>query len=111
MWEELQDTANSCEVSSEFETIETENVQERENNIEHEIKQEIKQEKPNPSVRSKSKNNIQFNPKFSVKKIEKKRFKKPAPVKNLQHKNSKLGPIAILSAEQKIKQLWSVYDE
>ena len=111
MWEELQDTANSSEFNSKFETIETESVQERENNFEQELKQEIKQEKPNPSVKPKSKNNTQFNPKVSVKKIEKTRSQKPVPVKNFQHKNSKLGSIAIFSGDQKIIQLWSVYDE
>ena len=119
--EELQDTSNSSELSSEVELTETESVQESENNTETEVDQEIKEEKPSPSVKPKSKINVQFNPNVAVKNIERKPSKIPVPVKNSQQKKvkppsrlqmiGKLGQIAIPSGDQKTFQLWSEYDE
>ena len=119
--EELQDTSNSSELSSEVELTETESVQESENNTETEVDQEIKEEKPRPSVKPKSKINVQFNPNVAVKNIERKPSKIPVPVKNSQQKKvkppsrlqmiGKLGQIAIPSGDQKTFQLWSEYDE
>ena len=65
--EELQDTSNSSELSSEVELTETESVQENENNTETEVDQEIKEEKPSPIVKQKSKINVKFNPNVAVK--------------------------------------------
>ena len=60
--EETQDTNNLSELSTEVESVVTESVQESENNTENEVEQEIKQERPSPSVKQKSKINVQFNP-------------------------------------------------
>ena len=119
--EELQDTSNSSELSSEVELAETETVQEGENNTETEVDQEIKEEKPSPIVKQKSKNNVKFNPNVAVKNIVRKPSKIPVPVKKSQQKKvkpptrlqmiGKLGQIAIPSGDQKTFQLWSEYDE
>ena len=113
--EELQDTSNSSELSSEVELTEIESVQECENNTETEVDQEIKEEISSPSVKSKSKINIQFNPNIAVKNIERKPSKIPIPVKNSQQKKvkppsrlqmiGKLGEIAIPSVDQKTFEL------
>ena len=80
--EEPQDTNNLGELSSEVESTETESVQESGINTETEVEQEIKQKISSPSVKPKSKINVQFNPKVSVKSIETKPSKIPVPVKN-----------------------------
>ena len=116
--EELQDTSTSCELSSEVELTETESVQESENNTETEVDHEIKEENFSPSVKPKSKINVQFNPNVAVKNIERKPSKIPVPVKNSQQKKvkpltrlqmiGKLGPIAIPSGDQTTFQPCSV---
>ena len=119
--EELQGTSTSSELSSEVELTETESVQESETNTETEVDHEIKEEKLSPSVKPKSKINVQFNPNVAVKNRERTPSKIPVPVKNLQQKKvkpptrlqmiGKLGPIAIPSVDQKTFQFCSKYDE
>ena len=115
--EEPQDTNNISELGSEVESTETESFQESENNTET----EVGQNRLIPSVKPKSKVNVQFNPKVAVKNIERKPSKIPVPVKNSQQKNAKppsrpqmvgkLGQIANPSDDQKTFQFWSNYDE
>ena len=120
MIEELQNTSNASELSSEVKTTETESVQDNENNTETEVEYEIKQERPSPRVKTKSKIVAQFYTKVAVKNI-KKPSKIPVPVKFLQHKKlkaplrlqmiGKLGQIAMPSGDQKTIQFLSEYDE
>ena len=115
--EELQDTGNSRELSSEVETTETESVQESKNNTETENEQETRQEKLSAIVKPKLKINVQCDPKVAEKNIEKKPAKIPVPVKNSQQKKVRppssqqmigiLVQLAILSGEQKTFLLWS----
>ena len=82
---------------------------------------EIKEERPSPSVKTKSKTNVQLNPKVTVENIERKTSKIPVPVKNSQQKKvklpsrlqiiGKLGQTAIPSGDQKTIQLRSEYVE
>ena len=87
--EELQDTNNLSDLSSEVESSETERVEESENNSETEVEREIKQQRPTPSVKPKSKNKVKFNPKVAVENIERKPSKIPVPFKNSQQKKTK----------------------
>ena len=119
--EEIEDTSTSSELNSQVKLAETESVQESENNTETEVDQEIKEEKSSPSVKPKSKINVQFNPDVAVKNLERKPSKIPIPIKNWQQKKvkpstrlqmiGKLGQIAIPSAEQKTFHFWSENEE
>ena len=88
--EELQDTSTSSELKSEVELTETESVQESENNTETEVDQAIKEEKLSPSVKPKSKINVQFNPNVALKNIEKslQKFQYLSKIRNKKNKTT-----------------------
>ena len=81
----------------------------------------MKREEPSPSVKPKPNSNLKFNPKVSVRNIERKTSKILIPFKNLRKKKvkpasrlqmiGKLGQISIPLSEQNTIKLWSEYDE